>query len=201
MLHNLIDPAYLLSHYGYIGIFLIVLIESGIFFFLPGDSLLFTAGLLSGSGILNLPVVILLALLGAFFGNLIGYWIGANIEKLHRYALFRRLLHEKHINAAHAFFEKRGKQALVLGRFVPAGRTFIPWVAGIAGMNKKIFIEWSGLGALAWVLIMTLGGFFLGQIFPTLQNYLTEAILIIIFISLLPIGYEWWKGRKVKAAL
>jgi membrane-associated protein len=195
---SFLNVHYLISAYGYIGIFLIVFIESGVFFFLPGDSLLFTAGLLAASGDLKLSLILIPVMIAAFFGNLVGYSIGMKIESLKRYSLFRRILHDGHIKKAELFFQTRGKTALLLGRFVPGVRTFVPWVAGVARMDKKIFMEWSALGALIWVGGFTLAGYYLGKVIPNLEKYITPIALGIVFVSILPIIFEWWKGRSKK---
>jgi membrane-associated protein len=195
-LASLLSASYLLTTFGYAGIFVVVLVESGIFFFLPGDSLLFAAGLLGALGSLNIAVVIALALVASVLGNIFGYLIGVHAPLLKRYRFFARLLKDEHIERAHDFFERHGSSALVLSRFVPGVRTFTPWVAGIARMNWNAFLRWSALGALAWTLVMTLAGFWLGKIFPGLERYLTEAIIVIVILSILPPILGWLAGRK-----
>jgi membrane-associated protein len=198
-LSSILDTTHLLSAYGYAGIFVVIFIESGVFFFLPGDSLLFAAGLLAAAGKLSLVPVILLALLAAFFGNLVGYQIGIHVEKLRRYPLFRRLIKDEHMTRAHDFFERRGHIAILVARFIPGVRTFTPWVAGMARMQQRAFVVWSALGAVLWVVVMSLAGFFLGRAFPGLEKYLTEAIIIIIALSLVPAIFEWLRHRRTKA--
>ncbi len=197
-MHTLLDVHHLLSTYGYIGIFLIVFIESGIFFFLPGDSLLFTAGLLAATGNMRLSLILLPAIVAAFLGNLIGYWIGNHVERLRAFSFFRRLLKEEYIMRAQAFFDERGRYTVLMSRFVPAVRTFTPWVAGLGRMERHTFVAWSAISAVVWVGLLTLAGYFLGRIFPSLEQYLTFIILGIVFVSMLPIVFEWLKNRSKK---
>lgn len=199
MLHNLLNVSYLLGAYGYVGIFLIILIESGIFFFLPGDSLLFAAGLLAAGGHLSLTLILILGLVAAYLGNIVGYWIGTHVERLNSTKVGSKIFKEAYIARARDFFDRRGKAALVLARFIPAVRTATPWVAGIITMDKRTFYLWSLIGAVAWVTVMTCAGFFLGKTFPGIEKYLTEAIVVIIVLSLIPAIFEWWRHRQSKA--
>jgi len=197
---HLLDVTYLLSTYGYIGIFVIIFIESGVFFFLPGDSLLFAAGLLAALGQLHLVLVLGLALVAAYLGNVVGYYVGFHIERLRRNSFLGKVLKEEYVNEAKAFFDKRGKVALLLARFVPAVRTFTPWAAGVAHMDKKTFNSWSALGALVWVLVMTFAGFLLGTAFPGIEKYLSETMLAIVLISIMP-GIIEFSRRRYKRSI
>jgi membrane-associated protein len=199
MISNLLNVNHLVSTYSYVGIFLIVFIESGIFFFLPGDSLLFAAGLFAATGHLNLIYIIVLAFVAGYLGNIVGYEIGTHLKKLRQYAFFRKLIKDEHMSWAEDFFNRRGHLAVFMARFIPAARTFVPWVAGAALMRKSVFYTWSGIGAVLWVLIMTFAGYFLGKAFPGIDKYLTEAILIIILLSILPGIFGYWRHRRSKA--
>lgn len=195
MLH-LFNIPHLILTYGYIGVFVIAFLESGVFFMLPGDSLLFTAGLLAATtGFFSLWLLIPMIIVASFLGGMAGYIIGIYIEKLHKYQFFRTILSPEHIMAAHRFFEKYGIPALILSRFVPIVRTFTPIAAGVALMDKKKFLTWSFVGAIVWSLSITLAGFFLGHVFPQIQNYLTPAIVIIILLSIVPGVYHWYRSR------
>lgn len=195
---ELFDIPNLITTYGYTGIFIIVFLESGIFFALPGDSLLFTAGLLAISGFLKLPILIPVIFIGTFLGGIAGYYIGEHIEKLRRYKFFRRFLKEEHINYAHEFFEKHGKFAILISRFVPIVRTFLPIVAGISKMNYMKFIKYSILSSFIWSTTVTLVGYFLGIIFPEIKNYLHYLIFSVVLVSLLPVIFDAYMKYKAK---
>src|ERR1700712_5075056 len=147
-MHNLLDPTYIIKATGYIGIFTIVLLESGFIFgfFLPGDSLLFTAGLLASQGYLNIWILIPLSIAGAIIGNTAGYYTGVKFGP----KLFSKeksvLLSPKRVDEAQAFFDKQGPKSLILARFIPAVRTFVPIIAGVAGMKYKTFITFNAIG-------------------------------------------------------
>lgn len=196
---ELFDIPNLITTYGYTGIFIIVFLESGIFFALPGDSLLFTAGLLAISGFLKLHTLIPVIFIGTFLGGIAGYYIGEHIEKLRRYKFFRRFLKEEHINYAHEFFEKHGRFAIIISRFLPIVRTFLPIVAGISKMNYIKFLKYSLVSSIIWSTSVTLVGYFLGIIFPEIKNYLHYLIFTVILVSLIPAILEFY--RKYRANL
>jgi len=196
---DLFDIPNLLSTYGYIGVFIIVFFESGIFFPLPGDSLLFTAGLLASGIGFNLFYLISLIFVATFLGGVAGYFIGVYLETLHNYAFFRKFLKQEHLDKAHTFFEKHGRMAIVFSRFVPLVRTFVPIVAGIARMDFGKFIRYSLVSSLLWSTIVTLVGYFLGRKFPTLHNYLSYLFILIVLASFIPIVFEWWRQRRKRA--
>ena len=196
LLHNLFNIQYLLTTYGYIGIFIIVFLESGIFFALPGDSLLFTAGLLATGVGFNLFILIPIIFLGTLLGGIVGYFIGVYIETLQKYYFFRRIIKQEHLDAAHEFFINHGKVAVILSRFVPVIRTFAPIAAGVGRMNKKLFFLYSIISSILWSTIVTLAGFFLGKTFPHIKDYLSYFIFGIIFVSFIPVLLEWLRGRK-----
>ena len=193
---ELFDIPYIIGTYGYLGIFIIVFLESGIFFPLPGDSLLFTAGLLVAVLDLNLFFLIPLIFVATFLGGLLGYEVGVNLEKLRRYSFFRRYLKEEHIFKAHTFFDKYGKFAIIISRFIPLVRTFMPIVAGIARMHYQEFIKYSLISSAIWSVTVTLAGFFLGQIFPQIKDYISFMVVIIIVVSILPIIFEYFRRKK-----
>ena len=197
-MHQLFDIPYIISSYGYVGIFIIVFLESGIFFPLPGDSLLFTAGLLVAVLDLNLFVLIPLIFVATFLGGVMGYEIGVNLEKLRKYSFFQKFLKEEYIFKTHQFFDKYGKFTVIFCRFVPLVRTFVPIVAGIARMHYKEFIKYSLIGSFLWSTSVTLVGFFLGRIFPQIKDYISFVVLLIIFISVVPMIYEYFKQKGTK---
>ncbi|WP_240629662.1 VTT domain-containing protein [Specibacter cremeus] len=184
----------------------IIFAETGLLvgFFLPGDSLLFTAGLLVSTGKLpvNIGVLLILLIACAFIGNQVGYLIGAKAGP----AIFNKpdskLFKREHVEKAHAFFEKHGGKALVLARFVPIVRTFVPVVVGVAGMNKRHFAIFNAVGAVLWAGGVTLLGFILGDRFPWVQKNLDIIFVLIVLLSIIPLIIEAAKaflGRR-KAA-
>lgn len=193
---HIFDITYLISTYGYLGIFIIVFLESGVFFALPGDSLLFTAGLFAVAFGLNIYFLIPIMFLATFLGGVVGYEIGIHLAKLENFKLFKKILKKEHIDNAHKFFDKHGRSAIIFSRFVPIVRTFVPIVAGVAHMEYSPFIRYSLIGSLLWSCIVTSLGYFLGSIFPQIKDYLWVIVVLIILISALPIIYEWVKEYR-----
>jgi membrane-associated protein len=193
---QLFDIPYLITTYGYLGIFIIVFLESGIFFALPGDSLLFTAGLLASVFSLDIWVLIPLIFVSTFLGGIVGYEIGLHLEKLSHYTFFRKILKQEHLDKTHKFFDKHGKFTVIFSRFVPIVRTFVPVVAGAVRMNYKLFIKYSLISSFLWSTTITLLGYFLGQIFPHIKNYLSYMVILIVIVSTLPIFYEMMQEKK-----
>ena len=199
------DPNYLLERFGtqFIWVSLaIIFIECGLLFpILPGDSLLFAMGLFIATGALqiNLGVALVALFIAAFLGNVSGYEIGRAVGPsiYHRDG---RFLKRQYFDQTTAFFDKHGNKALVIGRFVPVVRTFITVVAGVGRMDRRRFFTWSAVGAALWVGIVTLLGYFLGAAFPVLQDKLDIAILLIVFVSLLPAVFEWWRHRRARGS-
>jgi membrane-associated protein len=202
------DPNWLLDRFGSQLFWLsmvIIFIECGLFFpFLPGDTLLFGMGLFISSekidvfpGGPGVELVIALVLLTAagFLGNVCGYEIGRAIGPP-LYERDGRVLKRKYFDQTQAFFDKHGNKALVLGRFVPFVRTYITVVAGVTLMSRRRFFVWSFIGAVLWVLSITLLGYFLGRTFPSLGENIDKAIILILAFSLVPIAYEWWRHRR-----
>ncbi len=188
----------IIQNYGYIGIFSIVFLESGIFFPLPGDSLLFTVGVLASTHILSIYVVIPLIFIATFTGGLTGYQIGVHLNKLNNYSLFRKILQKKHIDTAEKFFQKYGKFTIVFSRFVPIVRTFAPIVAGIVRMPYRTFLKYSLLGSLLWSTTITLLGYFLGRVIPEIKDYMSFFIIAVVLLSLVPALYEVIKEQRRK---
>lgn len=185
---------------GYPGIFAIVFFESGVFFgfFLPGASMLFTAGLLSSHGFFSPWILIPLVSLAAVLGDSAGYWFGNKIGAplLERNSRFFR--HE-HMAQARAFYERHGVLAVVLARFVPIVRTFAPIMAGIAGMRYRLFLVYNVAGALLWGAGVTFLGYYLGERFPFISHYLTPIVIVIIGITCIPIIWHAYRSLPKKA--
>jgi len=190
------DISGLIVNYGYVGIFSVVFLESGIFFPLPGDSLLFSAGLLASTGILSIFKVIPLIFIATLSGSLVGYQIGVHLNKLHKYYFFRKILKDEYIKKAHIFFEKYGKLTIIFCRFVPVVRTFAPIVAGVVKMNYLSFLKYNILGSFLWSTLITLTGYFLGKIIPQIENYISPVLGLIIVISFLPVIFEIFRRKK-----
>jgi membrane-associated protein len=187
----------------------IIFAECGLFFpFLPGDTLLFAIGLFisgdkldvfpGGHGV-DLVAALVILSVGGFLGNVVGYEIGRKLG-LPLFERDGRILKKKYLTQTHAFFEKHGSSALVVGRFVPFVRTYVTVVAGVGQMDRRKFLVWSGVGAVLWVLVITLLGFFLGSAFPDLASNIDKAMVVILVVSAVPVAYEWWKHRRGIAA-
>lgn len=192
-----LDPIHLIQTLGYLGIFCIVLAESGVFvgFFLPGDSLLLTAGLLATQGALNLPFLLLLVPVAAILGDSIGYSFGRYVGP----RLFTRtdsfFLNKRHIARSREFYERYGSRAIVLARFMPVVRTFVPIIAGIGEMRYRKFLSYNALGGFLWGDLFLLIGYSLGKTVPDIERYILPIIAIVVVISFLPVAIEWWRNR------
>lgn len=183
------DPITLIQTFGTIGVFAMVFAESGLFFgfFLPGDSLLFSAGLLAGTGFLNIWVLLVGCIIFAILGDSAGYWFGKKIGYKIFYKEDSFFFNKKYIDRAKMFFEKYGKKAILFARFVPIVRTFVPILAGVGNMEYKYFIPYNITGGISWVLIMTLLGYFLGNLIPGIEHYIIYIALGIIVVSFVPV--------------
>lgn len=183
---------------------LIIFAECGLLigFFLPGDSLLFVAGLFVATGAIETPLwlVCVLVTVCAFVGNVCGYWIGSKVGP----ALFNKpdskLFKREHVDKTHEFFEKYGARAIIMARFVPIVRTFITAIAGVGRMDAKKFFTYSAIGAVLWATGVTVLGYFLGEISFIEKNIDVMAILIVL-ISIIPIVIEVVKARREKKKL
>lgn len=196
MSYFLLNIPHLLAHHGYWGVFIIVFLESGIFFPLPGDSLLFTAGLLSTTFKFKLLFLIPIIFLATFLGAVVGYIIGVYLEQLHKYAFFRKILRKDYIHRAHEFFERHGQSTIIISRFVAVVRTFVPIVAGIARMNFRKFVSYSIVGSALWATVVTTLGYYLGKKFPWLAHYISLLAIGVVLASVIPLVFEWWRRRR-----
>ncbi len=180
-----------------VAICMVVIIETGLLFpFLPGDSLLFTVGLFIGTGVLNVPLWLacLALFLAAFVGDQIGFLIGHKAGP----AIFRRpdsrFFKQEYVDKTHAFFERYGGRAIILARFVPFVRTYIPVAAGVGKMHYLHFVKYNVIGALVWGVGVTLLGYWLGG-FDVVRDNIEVALILVVGVSLLPIIIEWIKHR------
>ena len=202
------DLADLIKAFGYVGLFSIVFAESGLFFgfFLPGDSLLFTAGSVASRfpELLNLPMMIVLLSIAAIAGDSVGYWCGEKFGRrlfTNEQSFWRN---PKRLDAAHDFYEKHGGMAIVLARFIPAVRTFVPIAAGMAKMSYRKFLMWNILGGIGWVTSMTVAGYFLTEFIQTrlglaekdIDKVLLPVIFLIIIVSALPAVWHMYSENR-----
>ena len=183
-------------------LFAIVFAETGFVVtpFLPGDSLLFATGALCAQGKLDTAVAAGLMALAAFTGNAVNYAVGRAVgprvfSATDASGISHRLLNREHLQRAHAFFEEYGGKAIVLGRFVPIVRTFVPFVAGAASMRPSTFAFFNLIGAVGWVGLCVGAGFLFGNVPIVKQNFSLVTIGIVI-VSLLPVAFEWWMRRQ-----
>lgn len=190
LLKDLVNPESIIRHGGLYLLLFVVFAETGLFvgFFLPGDSLLFTAGLLCATGILAIhpAALVVLISIAAVAGNLLGYAFGKKVGVL----LFKRksglLFRHEHLVTANEFYQKHGNKTMILSRFLPVVRTFVPIIAGIVKLDYKRFVVYSLIGAILWVNSMVLTGYFLGVFVPGTQNYLEYIVVFLIVITALP---------------
>ena len=194
-----LDPEHLLTTFGTLGFLFIIFAECGLLFgfFLPGDSLLFTAGILSSQDKLAaLPVLLLGVFIASVVGNEVGYGFGLKAGP----ALFRRpdsrIFKQKYVEQAQEFFERHGTKTVLLARFVPVVRTFAPVVAGVGRMRHRTFLLWNVIGGLLWAVGLTTLGYVLGNRVPWVEEHLELAILAIVGLSLVPVAIEVFRHRR-----
>ena len=206
-LHLDVHLAEFVATYGtwvYAMLFAIIFIETGLVIwpFLPGDSLLFAAGALAATGVLDIRVIAVLLVAAAIAGDAVNYSIGRyagpKVFSAHDYQGFlHKLLNRDHLDKAHAFFEKHGGMAVVSGRFVPIVRTFVPFVAGAAAMNASFFLFYNITGAILWVAICAGAGYLFGNV-PIIKDNFSLVAIGIVLVSLLPMVVEFLKHRRTK---
>jgi membrane-associated protein len=198
LIHLIRDPGPLLA-WGYPGLFLVIFAETGAMtFFLPGDSLLFTAGVYASDGRLNILLLNLILIPAAIIGDATSYWIGLKTGPRLFNKPKSRWFNPDHVKAAHAFYEKHGGKAIILARFMPLVRTFVPVIAGIGNMGYIRFATFNIIGGAAWVLSMTFGGYFLGQAFPWIGKRIEIVIIVIVLLSISPAIYALLKSRSAR---
>ena len=200
--HFLTDVRGLVQTGGYIALAIIVFTETGLMigFFLPGDSLLVTAGLFAAKGDLDIVFLNVLLSFCAITGDALGYYIGWKLGP----ALFRKedslLFKKKHLLATHEFYERHGGKTIIIARFVPIVRTFAPVVAGMANMSYKRFALFNIVGGIGWVFSMTMIGYSLIKIFPNAEKHIHIIIVVVIVLSILPGVIEVLRARMRKPA-
>jgi len=202
-----LDPTHLINTFGILGLVAIVFAESGLFFgfFLPGDSLLVTAGLLAstsrtGTVHLNIAAVMIGAALAAVAGDQVGYAFGHSVGRNLFSRPKSRLFRPDHLQRAHDYLETRGSRMIVLARFVPAVRTFTPIVAGASEMPYRLFVPFNVLGGVLWGCGLPLAGYTLGSSVSHIDRYLLPIIGVVIVVSLIPVAMEIRRARRAGAA-
>ena len=186
---------------GYLGLFAMVFAESGFFLgvFLPGDSLLFTAGILASSSYFSIWLIIPIALVAAILGDSFGYYFGNKTRK-HLFTREDSLVFSiKNLDKAKVFYLHHGHKALILARFLPIVRTFVPVLAGASDMDYNKFLIYNVTGGFLWVFSITLLGFFLGNVIPNIDHYLLPIIIGIIVVSFIPVLFKLIKERFKKS--
>jgi membrane-associated protein len=197
-----LDPTVIITWLGpwvLVGLALIIFAECGLLvgFFMPGDSLLFTAGLLTMTEVIKFPLwlVCVVLVVAAFVGNVVGYYIGRAAGP----AIFdkpeSKLFKPKHVERTHEFFEKYGNRAIVMGRFVPIVRTFITVMAGVARMDARNYFVYSAIGGVLWAAGVTLLGAFLGQ-FQLVRDHIELMLILVVLISVIPLIIEFLRARR-----
>jgi len=200
LLHNHPQFPELIRIVGQFGLPVIIFAETGLLigFFLPGDSLLITAGLFAARGDLSLPLLIVTLIPAAILGNATGYQIGKRTGQ----ALYSRpdslLFRREHLQMTHEYYERHGGITIVIAQFAPILRTFAPVVAGVAEMGYRKFASYNVIGAMLWVTSMTLGGYLLGNVIPGIDKRIDVVVMVVIAISLLPALIGWLRSRSAR---
>jgi len=205
LLNKLRDLPALVQWAGYVGLTLIIFAETGLLFgfFLPGDSLLVTAGLLAADPAFGLNVWLLGALLtvAAIVGDTVGYQVGKSAGP----RIFTRedslFFRKSHLLKAQAFYEKHGGKTIIIARFMPIVRTFAPVVAGVGNMQYRRFLMYNVVGGFLWIWSMLLTGYVLARTVPGVAEHIEKLILVIIFLSILPGIIAWWRDRRAQTAM
>ena len=203
LLPSWMDPEQLVRSFGpwaLWGVAFVIFAECGLFAILPGDSLLFTVGLLTAAGLVPHSMVFVCVVLtvAAVLGNVVGYWIGRLIGPplfKPREGVVGRILNPKYVAQTHDFFERYGSRALVLARFVPIVRTFVTLVAGVSRMDFRKFIGYTALGGVLWACGVTVLGYFLGNV-SIIKNNIDAVLVLIVLVSLVPMGVELLLHRR-----
>ena len=202
LLPDWLNPEALLESLGdwaFWGAVAIIFAECGLLigFFLPGDSLLFVVGMFVAQGFISVNIWVAATILAvtAFLGNVVGYWIGAAAGPHLFNRPDSRIFKQEYVRKTHEFFERHGGQAIILARFVPIVRTFITAVAGVARMDLRHYLVYSAIGAVLWGGIITLLGYFLGNI-PVIKDNLELALILIVVISVVPMLIEWLRSKR-----
>jgi membrane-associated protein len=197
------DLEHLIQTVGYFGLFGIIFAETGLLvgFFLPGDSLLFTAGFLASQDLLNIWILIPVCFFAAVIGDAVGYAFGNRVGRKLFQRPESRIFKPKYLMKAEAFFQQHGGKAIILARFMPIVRTFVPIVAGVGSMRYPRFAVFNVIGAILWAIGLPMAGYFLGNAIPSVDKYLLPIIAVIILVSIAPSAIHIWResGDEIKA--
>lgn len=197
------DLTELIRTVGYVGVFGIVFLESGLLigFFFPGDSLLFTAGFLASQGFFDIKILIIGCFIAAVAGDSIGYYIGKKFGP----RIFKKenslFFHKKHLDTAQRFYDKHGGKTIILARFVPVVRAFAPVVAGVGSMDYKRFLIFNLVGGVFWAVGVTYAGYYLGNLIPDVDKYLLPIIGLIVIASVLPAIHHALVDAEIRASI
>ncbi len=196
-----LDPTFLISTLGLLGVGLIIFAESGILFglFFPGDSLLFVAGIFAGQGYFPIWLLIVVGIVAAVTGDSLGYWFGKKFGPKIFVKEESFFFKKSHVTKTEVFYARHGKKTIAFARFVPIVRTFAPFMAGVGAMDYRSFLFWNLAGGIAWVSVFTLAGYFLNQILPESEHILTYVTLGIVAVSLVPAFFQVLKGYYAKS--
>ncbi len=197
-LTDLLDPKFIISSLGLVGVIVAIFAESGLLigFFLPGDSLLFTAGLFASKGYLDLTVLLIVGFVAAVLGDSTGYAFGRKMGQKFFTKEESLFFSKKRVEQAQKFYDKHGKKTIILARFVPVVRTFAPILAGIGKMNYSVFLRYNIVGGFIWIVGVTMAGFTLGRMIPDIDKYLLPIIALIILLSILPPIFHIIKEKR-----
>lgn len=195
---HFLDPLLIVKTLGTIGVVAIIFAESGLFFgfFLPGDSLLFTAGLLASQGYLNFWPLLIFSAAAAIAGDSVGYAFGYKVGPKLFARADSRFFKKAYLERTKIFYERHGKKTIILARFLPIVRTFAPILAGVGSMRYRDFIMYNVVGGFGWTITLLLLGYGLGKTVPNVDRYLLPIVLLIIVVSMIPNAIEFFRARR-----
>ena len=195
------NPEYIIRYGGMVLLLLVIFTETGVFFgfFLPGDSLVFVAGILAESGFLDMNIFLLWALMvvAASTGSMLGYWFGSRAGNYLANRKENFFYKRRYLDMTRSFYDKYGVWAFILGRFLPIIRTFVPIFAGLAHINYNKFILFNIIGATIWISTMLFAGYALGNMFPALTDHLESIVFGMIVLSAIPVLVAWFRQRRI----
>ena len=193
-----LDPIAIIKAGSYLGVAFLIFAESGLFFgiFLPGDSLLFAAGLFAASGFFVAGPLMMVVVVAAVLGDSVGYWFGAEVGDHLFERKDSRFFKQEYLKRTERFYQKYGGRAVILARFVPVVRTIAPILAGVSGMQYRKFLSYNVIGGFLWGAGMVSLGYFLGSLIPDSEKYVLPLSLVIVAISFLPIVLNLARGKR-----
>ncbi len=195
----MLDVIHIIQEYSYIGILIIVFLECGIFFLLPGDSLLFAVGILASQGYISFYTALICIVIAGILGGHAGFIIGKYFQHIFEYRYFKRLFPKSKIDQVKTFFHKNGDKTMLFCRFVPIVRTFAPIVAGFSEMKFSVFWKYNMLGGLLWGISIPTLGYLFGNSFPALEHNIGLISIIIVIASILPFAKKFLKKKTIKS--